>query len=289
MTDLLVNNSPGAVAQESTSAGAAGSRQAGLRALRALANALLAIVVIVVTWQLIVKNAHLDPFTTKGPGDVWKYLRAPENDLARHELLSATKITVRDAALGLFSGTIAGVALALVFNRYRVVEQAVLPIAMAFRAVPLVALTPLIVLIFHRGLAAVTMIAGIITFFPTLINVGLALRAVPDPSIDLMRAYGATKGTTLRKVQLPSALPALFASVRIAAPLALVGALLAEWLATGKGLGSVMLLSAPQSDYEKLWSSAAITTFMGVILYGIVASVEQVILGRFSDDPNAGR
>ena len=72
-------------------------------------------------------------------------------------------------------------------------------------------------------------------------NVTLALRAVPRESLDLMRAYGASRRTTLRKVQFPSALPALFASLRIAAPLALIGALLAEWLATGKGLGYLML------------------------------------------------
>lgn len=284
MTDLLATTSP--VAPAATASSGPSPRRTGqtaLKALRALANAVLAIVVIIVAWQLIVKAGHLDAFTTRGPGDVWKFFKDPANAQFRHDLLKGTRITVRDAALGLFFGTIAGVALAMVFNRYRVIEQAAMPIAMAFRAVPLVALTPLIVLIFHRGLAAVTVIAGIITFFPTLINVGLALRSVPASSVDLMRAYGASRGKTLWKVQLPASLPALFASIRIAAPLALVGALLAEWLATGEGLGSIMLVSAPASEYDQLWCSAAITTFMGVILYGVVASIEQVVLARFSD------
>ena len=90
----------------------------------------------------------------------------------------------------------------------------------------------------------VTVIAGIVTFFPTLVNVTLALRATPQASIDLFRAYGAGPLKTMRKVQLPNALPAIFASLRIAAPLALVGALLAEWLATGHGLGYLMLQSS---------------------------------------------
>ena len=118
-----------------------------------------------------------------------------------------------------------------------------MPIAMVLRSVPLVAMTPLIVLVFGRGLMAVTVIAGIVTFFPTLVNVTLALRATPQESIDLCRAYGASPRHTLRKVQVPSALPALFASLRIAAPLALVGALLAEWLATGQGLGYLIQTS----------------------------------------------
>jgi ABC-type nitrate/sulfonate/bicarbonate transport system permease component len=290
MSDILAT-SPPPTATEPPAEGRTGSQRAGRIALRGLLDIVLPFVVIVVGWQLAVKGTHLDPFTTRGPGDVWTYLRAdgPEADAARHELLAATRVTARDAMYGMVFGTLGGLVLALVFNRWRTVEQAAMPIAMAFRAVPLVALTPLIVLIFHRGAAAVTIIAGIIVFFPTLINVGLALRAVPASSVDLMRAYGASKNTMLFKVQLPTALPALFASIRIAAPLALVGALLAEWLATGQGLGAVMVLSAPFSEYDKLWSAAAITTLMGVTLYAIASAVEELVLARFSDDPDRAR
>ena len=259
--------------------------ETGRRMLQSVGNVVLAVVVIIAAWHLIVTGFHLDHFTTRTPMQVWRFLRAPENDLARHNLLAAFRTTARDASLGLVAGTVAAVLLALIFNRWRAVEQAIMPIAMSFRAVPLVAMTPLIALIFHRGLLGVTVIAGIVTFFPTLINVSLALRAVPAPSIDLMRAYGASPGTTLRKVQLPSALPSLFASIRIAAPLALVGALLAEWLVTGQGLGYLMLTSQFGSDYDTMWTAAAITTFTAVLLYGLVSSVEQVVLTRFSDDP----
>jgi ABC-type nitrate/sulfonate/bicarbonate transport system permease component len=177
----------------------------------------------------------------------------------------------------------------MAFTRWQAAEQGVMPVAMAFRAVPLVAMTPLIALVFGRDILGVTVISGIVTFFPTLINVSVALRLVPASSIDVMRAYGAGPGLTLRKVQLPSALPALFASIRIAAPLALVGALLAEWLLTGKGLGYLMLTAQYGYDYDLMWAAAAITTFSAIVLYGLVASVEQVVLTRFSNDPDSGR
>lgn len=278
-----------------TAAGAAAIAAAEASATRAelakrlvitLGNVVLSLGVIVVVWHLLVKVGDLDPFTTRGPSQVWKFLTDTATPDDKTQLVEAFKITVRDAALGLVAGTIAAVALAMAFNRWRAAEQAVMPIAMAFRAVPLVAMTPLIALIFHRGLVGVTVIAGIVTFFPTLINVSLALRSVPAPSIDLMRAYGASPGTTLWKVQLPSSLPALFASIRIAAPLALVGALLAEWLVTGKGLGYLMLTSQFASNYDLMWTAAAITTFTAVVLYGVISSIEQVVLNRYSDLPS---
>ena len=158
-----------------------------------------------------------------------------------------------------------------------------MPIAMVLRSVPLVAMTPLIALIFGRGLVGVTVIAGIVTFFPTLVNVTLALRATPQASIDLFQAYGAGQLTTLRKVQLPSALPALFASLRVAAPLALIGALLAEWLATGRGLGYLMLQSETLSDYNMLWAATVLVTAYSVFLYTAISGVEKRVLVRFSD------
>jgi ABC-type nitrate/sulfonate/bicarbonate transport system permease component len=153
------------------------------------------------------------------------------------------------------------------------------------RSVPLVAMTPLITLVFGRGLMGVTVIAGIVTFFPTLVNVTLALRATPQASIDLFRAYGAGPLKTLRKVQLPNALPAIFASLRIAAPLALIGALLAEWLATGHGLGYLMLQSSSLSNYNMLWSTAALVTAYSMLLYASISGIEKLVLARFSDAP----
>jgi ABC-type nitrate/sulfonate/bicarbonate transport system permease component len=162
-----------------------------------------------------------------------------------------------------------------------------MPIAMVLRSVPLVAMTPLIALVFGRGLMGVTVIAGIVTFFPTLVNVTLALRAAPQSAMDLCQAYGAGRVKTLFKVQLPSALPALFASLRIAAPLALIGALLAEWLATGRGLGYLMLQSETLSNYSQLWAATALVTAFSFILYTAISAVEKRALARFGDPDNA--
>ena len=254
------------------------------RLLASVGGALLSILVICLAWQGLVSGLGLDPFITRGPLDVWHYLTASGNDAERTVLIDASAITARDAVIGMVSGSVAAVAAAVVFVLFRGVEQAVMPVAMALRAVPLVAMTPLIALVFGRGLLSVTVIAGIVTFFPVLVNVVLALRAVPASSFDLMRAYGASPSRTLWKVQLPSALPSLFAALRIAAPLALVGALLAEWLTTGQGLGYLMLQSVTTFELDRMWAAVTLVTIASILLYGLISALEQLTLARYAPD-----
>lgn len=281
----MTNVAPPVIVQTASTGGFRGS--AASRLLQVGLNAVIGVVAISVVWQVLIENADLTDFNRRGPLDVWRYLTAPANGPARTILWDATLTTVRDAGLGLVAGTVAGVLVALSFNRWPVFEQGSMPVAMALRSVPLVAMTPLIILVFDRGVLGVTVISGIVTFFPTLVNVALALRTVPTSSVDLMSAYGATRWRTLLRVQLPYSLPALFASIRIAAPLAVIGAYLAEYLATGQGLGYLMLTANFASDYDQMWSAVAIITFGAVLLYQVIAAIEQVVLTRFAADPNA--
>jgi ABC-type nitrate/sulfonate/bicarbonate transport system permease component len=254
-----------------------------LRIGKGLLGAFISIAIVLLAWWSFLKFFHVQPFIGKEPKDVWKWLFTADTAGANRAIIRHESfVTLRDAFLGLFFGTVAAVVAAVGFNLFRALERTFMPIAMVLRSVPLVAMTPLIVLIFGRGLPAVTMIAGIVTFFPTLVNVTLALRATPKESIDLLRAYGASPLSTLVRVQIPSSLPALFASLRIAAPLALVGALLSEWLATGKGLGYSILQASALSDYNGLWSRVALVTIYSVVLYKAIGGVEVLVLRRFS-------
>jgi ABC-type nitrate/sulfonate/bicarbonate transport system permease component len=270
----------GAAAPADAPSGLAGL---GVRLLRGLLSSAVSIGVVLLFWWGFLKVFDVLPFVGKGPGDVWRYLMtSPEAHTHRTVVLSETRTTLRDAFLGLAAGSVAAIVASLVFNLWRPLQRTFMPVAMVLRSVPLVAMTPLIVLIFGRGLATVTVIAGIVTFFPTLVNVTLALGSTPKESLDLMTAYGASPAKTLWKVQVPSSLPALFASLRIAAPLALVGALLAEWLATGGGLGYSIIQAGALSDYNGLWARVAVITICSVLLYRLIGAVERVVLVRFA-------
>jgi ABC-type nitrate/sulfonate/bicarbonate transport system permease component len=262
--------------------GRTGLRRVGRRLLINLGGGALSLAVICSLWQGLITGFDADPFLTRGPLDVWHYLVDPDHGEQRSILLRASRITAVDAAIGMVGGTLAALVAAAAFALWRAVRQTFMPLAMALRAVPLVAMTPLIALTFGRGLLGVTVIAGIVTFFPVLVNVSLALRAVPASALDLMRAYGASPYTTLWRVQLPTALPSLFAAMRVAAPLALVGALLAEWLITGQGLGYLMLQSVTTFELDRMWAAVTVVTVASIILYSVISAVEQLALSRYA-------
>lgn len=253
------------------------------RLARTVILAALSLTVIIGLWYIVIKVFHLNPYFAKSPLDVWRYVTSdPDAAANRRELWSNLGVTLRDAGIGYLVGTVVALGIAMVFVLRRTVEQTFMPVAIALRAIPLIALTPLIALVFGRGLLGVTVISGIVTFFPTLVNSMYGLRSVPREALDLMHVYSATPATTLRKVQLPSAIPALFASARIAAPLALLGGILAEWLATGNGLGYLMLEAVIQSRFTTLWAAVVLLTSIAVLIYNFVMLFEMPMLARYT-------
>ncbi|HTV12958.1 MAG TPA: ABC transporter permease subunit [Acidimicrobiales bacterium] len=256
--------------------------RAALRVGRAALSALLTIAVTVVVWQGLLWALHLSPYFAKGPKDVFDYLFVGPAARANRQLIfSNLGTTLFDAFFGYLAGTAAASALAMAIVLSRAVEQTVMPVAIALRAVPLVAMTPVLILIFGQGLLAVTVIAGMVCFFPTLVNMVFGLRSAPTSAFDLMRAYGASDGTILRKVQMPCSLAALFASAKIAAPGAIIGATLAEWLATGNGLGYQMFVASSSSGWSELWAAVAVITITSVIIYNLLTAIEKPVVARF--------
>ena len=258
-----------------------------------LLSAAISIGIVLFAWWAFLEYFNVSAFSGKGPTDVWHYLfgggpvSATKAAADRRLMIEESRITLRDAGLGLLFGTVIAIAAAIAFNLWRSVERTFMPIAMVLRSVPLVAMTPVIALIFGRNLRTVTVVASVVTFFPTLVNFTLALRSTPKESIDLLHAYGASRFETLRKVQMPNALPALFASLRVAAPLALVGALLAEWLGTGEGMGAQILRAGAVSDYPSVWTRVVLVTLYSIILYNVIGAIESRMLARYA--PNYGR
>ncbi|HTW08128.1 MAG TPA: ABC transporter permease subunit, partial [Acidimicrobiales bacterium] len=253
-----------------------------VRAARSAGFLALSVGVSLGCWVGFIKIFNLNSYFAKSPTAVWDYLaNGPLAAGNRLELWHALVTTLRDASLGYGAGTLLAVLAAMAVVSYRNVEAAFMPVAVVLRSVPLVAMTPLIALAFGRGLLSVTVIAGIVTFFPTLVNVVGGLRSAAHESFLLMRAYNASNLTTLFKLRLPSALPSLFSSARIAAPGAMLGAVLAEWLSTGKGLGYLMLEASTTSAFTQLWAGVVLITLVSAVIYAFVGLVEVPVLRRF--------
>jgi ABC-type nitrate/sulfonate/bicarbonate transport system permease component len=254
--------------------------------VRAFVPLIVSAIVAAIVWEAFLRFFDINPLIGKTPAAVWEYMfTAPEAAANRTAVFDPLGTTLRDASLGFAGGMIAALAIAISFVLFRSVEQAFMPLAMLLRSVPLVAMTPLITLIFGRGLLGVSVIAGIVVFFPALVTIVFGLRSVNRQTRDLVVAYGGSDLTVLRKVAFPTAMPAIFAAARISVPGALIGALVAEWLATGQGTGGVILRDIGSFGYDNLWASIVSLTSFSIVLYTFVGLIETFILARFGPTP----
>jgi sulfonate transport system permease protein len=248
---------------------------------------LLSVVVVIVLWLLALRLFHLSSYFAKSPLAVLEYVTwGPGAAANRSVLLSAFGVTIVDSALGYVIGTIVATATAVLVSNVAFVGRLLMPVAIALRSVPLVAMAPFIALLFGAGLEGVTVIVGLVVFFPTLVNVVVGLSSAPQATREVVRSFGGSKLDMIGRVDLRYALPSFFASARIAIPSALGGATLAEWLATGRGLGNLLVVSSADSQYGMLWAGAVAIVVFAVACYGLLRQLERALLARFAPQYN---
>lgn len=236
---------------------------------------------VLVAWDVMVKLSGLSSYFVKTPIDVWHYIfTGPNASMDRHVLLTNFAHTLGDAGCGWLAGTIVALAAASAITMFPSAGTAVMPFVIVMRSVPLIAMCPLIGLVFGRGLVGVTVIAGIVTFVPSLVTIVDGLRSAPAAAIDLARCYGGGRRAALGKVRFPFAAPAIFAAAKISMPGAMLGAVLSEWLITGHGLGYAMSYDVISSNYGDLWASIAVILVASLALYFSVGALEAAVRQR---------
>lgn len=249
---------------------------------KALLNALITFVVLLVLWQAVVSLTGISPYVAKGPLDVWNFLFVGEDAAAhRDQLLPLLGQTLVDSVIGFAVGMIVAIVLAIAFSLSKAVEAGVMPLVLLLRTIPLVSIAPVIILVTGRGTtASVAVIGTVVVLFPALANVLFGLSRASQQSLDVVHVYGGSRFTGLRKVNLPGALPSVFAAMRVSVPSAVTGALLAEWLSTGTGVGGAILKFNAQAQFAQLWTSIALITLITLVLYNVVQILESIVLTR---------
>ncbi len=219
----------------------------------------------------------------KTPVDVFAYLFLSEGSaVAQDKLLAALAETLPITALGLMAGLAFAFGLAVTSQLAPSFTRAFLPVALVTQTMPLVALTPLLVLILGRGSAVTLWITISVTFFPAYVMITQGLSQVPRSVLELPRAYGATVWRELRLVAIPASLPWVFAAIRTTVPRALLGVMIAEWLATGRGLGNLMNQSRGYMDFSMIWTVAVVSVMLSVAFYQIAQIIEDRVTRRRS-------
>lgn len=254
---------------------------------RSSLNAVITLLIVLAAWQAIVSFTGISPYVAKGPMEVWNFLFVDDPDrnktaLENRELLAPLVVqTLNDSLLGFAVGMAIAVVLAVLFTLSKTVESGVMPLALLLRSIPLVSIAPVIILLTGRGTpASVAVIGSIVVLFPALASVMFGLSRASREALDLVHVYGGGTLAALLKVSIPGALPSLFAAARVSVPGAVTGALLAEWLSTGTGIGGSILKFNASAQFEYLWSSVALITFITLLLYNVVQVIENVVLTR---------
>jgi sulfonate transport system permease protein len=249
-----------------------------LRALFSLASA----GIVLGLWSVSLRLLGISPIVAKTPLAVVHYLTSGYGaGEARHELWYALGQTLPLMFLGLACGLAAAFALALLLSLRPALGNAVLPFALVSQTMPLPALTPLLVLVFGRGVTAIVMVTISVTFFPSFVTIAQGLDQSPQGPGDIVTAYGGSSLAVLRYVKLPNSMPFLLTAARLAAPRALLGVMIAEFLATGTGIGNLVNTARGMLDYGMIWAIAAISVVIALGLTQIVGVVEHRVWRRF--------
>lgn len=230
-------------------------------------------------WWLLLKLFGLNPIVARDPIATFDYLFFAEKaGLAQEKLLAAFAETLPAAGLGMLLGLAAAFALAALSVLRPAIAAALMPPSLVLQTMPLVALTPIVVLIFGRDLAAILAVTVSVVFFPAFVTLAQGLAQVPRSALDVVRTYGERPVKSLLLVSVPFALPYLFAAARLVAPRALLGAMIAEWLATGTGVGQLLNASRGMLDYGMIWATALVSVVVSVLAYQSVALVERLVV-----------
>ena len=235
----------------------------------ALAAGLLALFVL--AWQGVASLHSVDDLTLASPVETFHALR-DEWSLLMHN----ARVTLVEVLLGLAISVAAGMLFAVAMHLVRPLRDAAYPLLVGSQAIPIVVLAPLFVLAFGYGIGPKLAIVALICFFPITVNLLDGLRSAPPELLKLMRSMGASRLRTLRSVELPAALPALFSGLKIAATVSVIGAVFGEWAGADEGLGRVVLLGNNQLETPRVYAGIVILTVMAVGLFALAALAERL-------------
>jgi len=186
--------------------------------------------------------------------------------------------TVHEAVMGFLLGNGVAILLAIVFVLKRYIQAAYFPVILFLNTIPILALAPVIVLIFGLGVLPKIIIAAVICFFPTLVNM---IRGLESPSLnelELFRVLSASRLETMWKLRLPRAMPFLFASLRISSATAVIGAVVGEWIGSDRGLGAMIIQATFNYQSGRLYAAIVLCSLLAITLFLIVISVEKMVL-----------
>jgi NitT/TauT family transport system permease protein len=234
------------------------------------------VIALIVLWAAVVKVFHVSSLVLPSPEGVFA---AGAANFAL--LLVSTAITLGEALTGFAAATIAGVLIAVAIVSSPLASRLLLPTLVAVNSAPKVVVAPILVIWLGLGLWSKVGMAFLLCFFPIVINAAQGMREVDPELIDLYRLMQAGNWSTLRRVRFPNSIPYILSGLKIALPLAIIGAVIGEFVAARAGIGYQVMLAYSNSATELVFAAVLLVTIASVVAFQLLVWAESLVLARY--------
>jgi NitT/TauT family transport system permease protein len=243
------------------------------QALQRYALAAASHLALIAAWHFFVVLGKVPSFVMPSPAATLEALLVPN-----YRWLDNIRVTAAEIFGGYGLAVVIGIGTALLFSWFRRLEMVVMPLLVTLNMIPKVALGPLIIVWFKYGVGPNILMAFAICFFPIVLTTARGLSEVEPELIDLVRSLKGSRWQIFTKIQLPGALPYLFSGMKVAAILAVAGAIVGEFLGSDSGLGYLMLQVQVTLDTAAMFMAVILITLIGMVLYGLVLALEHLLV-----------
>lgn len=232
-------------------------------------------VALVLGWEMLARGDQVSALVLPAPSVIWDSLW---NGLRSGYFWSHLIHTSTELVLGLALGCFAGLLGGIVLGESAFLRRLLFPYVLVSQVVPKLALAPLFIVWFGFGMTSTVVITALICFFPLMENTLTGLQQVEPRKLELFRMLGATRLQTLLRLKIPSGLPVILAGFRVAVVLALVGAVVGEFIGGSKGLGALIIASQGMMDTPLMFAVLLLITVLGLVMYQLALGLERLLL-----------
>jgi ABC-type nitrate/sulfonate/bicarbonate transport system permease component len=222
-------------------------------------------------WQISTSSGWVNQLVLPGPGATFGAFFTDGADLADNAL-----VTTIEAVTGMIVGNLIGLVLAVVFVHSPLIRRTIYPLAMAAKAVPIVAVAPALIIVLGNGMSPKILVTIFLVFFPMLVNAMRGLRSADAELSELLYTLSATRWQALWMVRLPASMPYVFSALKLSACACFVSAIVSEWVASDRGLGYLIVFAGSQFRTDVVWAAVLVGTVLSMAMVALVVVLERV-------------
>jgi NitT/TauT family transport system permease protein len=234
---------------------------------------LAATIVLLIIWELAARFGNISTLILPAPSGIFA-TTVEELPLLLHMSL----VTVGEFVLGFGLGALVGLPLGALIVYSRSIEMTIYPLLVAFQTIPKAAVAPIFIVWLGTGITSKVLIAFAISFFPIVVDTIVGLRSAQPETIHLARSMGASQAQIFRYIRFPNALPAIFGGLKVASTLAVIGAIVGEFVSSDQGLGYLLLVANGELKTRLVFACVLVLTLLGLVFYFVLEACERLFV-----------